>query len=97
MVFDKVRFIVEEMVEYDNHKIYFGSCDNSIVKKWYYLNEHNELYEMKEFKGGEKSRIKSFLVPAYPPLAGKHFYKKKMNNLRIEKRVLISALIKRTL
>lgn len=94
MLFDKVRFITEKMIEYGKFKLYFGSINNSIVKKWYLLNEHNELYEMKEF---DSVRIKSYRVPSCTEIAGKHFYKKKMKNLQVEKKSVISVLVKSSL
>lgn len=94
MIHDKVRFIAEEMVQYEKYELYFGSADNSIVKKWYLLDEHKELHEMKEFGGAQ---FKSFRVPGYQPVAGKHFYKKKMKNLRIEKKIVFSAFKQRDL
>lgn len=95
MLFDKVRFVTDEKVEYGKFVLYFGSVNNSVSKKWYFLNDDKELLEMKEF---ESEKIKSYRIPSsINSVASRHFYKKKMNNLRVEHKSVISALVKKTL
>lgn len=85
LIVDKVRFVVSESCDYDGHQLYFGIIDGSVIGKWYHVNSENEISEMTE--GGLNSiRIKGGI------LRNKHFYKRKIEKLRIEERKSITVL-----
>lgn len=82
MIVDEVRFVSSISCNYDGHKLYYGILGSSIMEKWYYINEANEAFEMKD---SVCVKTKSLRVTGSEAgsIRNKHFYKKKIDRIMI--------------
>lgn len=85
MIVDKVRFVISQSCDYSGYKLYFGMLENGISEKWYYINDVNEISEMTE------GRLNSMRIRG-GNLREKHFYKNKIEKLRVEERKVMNVL-----
>jgi hypothetical protein len=81
LIKDGVRFLTTEKCEYDKFVLYFGRLENSIVEKWYCVNEDKEIFEtIKSSCNG----VEAIRILGYSGNSRKFFYMPKIKKTRVE-------------